>query len=128
MRVGVHGVGYAGMAQDLLNNLGVLALFEHKGGEGVPEIVGASGLRQDLVGQLLSAWEVRLGEQLLGQLDIRDVRGCQLIGDEDPVVGTPFGSLKLRFCSVLASVTRCFGSFWTTDRSDNDFFNSLGRF
>ena len=46
MRVGVHGVRYAGMAQDLLNNLGVLALFEHKGGKGVPEVVGASGFRQ----------------------------------------------------------------------------------
>ena len=39
-------MGYAGVAQYLLNNLGVLALFKHKGGEGVPEVVGASGLRQ----------------------------------------------------------------------------------
>jgi hypothetical protein len=39
-------VGYAGMAQDLLNNLGVLALFEHEGCKGVPEVVGVSGFRQ----------------------------------------------------------------------------------
>jgi hypothetical protein len=39
VRVGVHGVGYARMAQDLLNNLGVLALFEHEGCKGVPEVV-----------------------------------------------------------------------------------------
>jgi len=38
-------MGYAGMAQYLLNDLRILALFEHKGSEGVPEIVGASGFR-----------------------------------------------------------------------------------
>ncbi len=32
-------MSYAGVAQYLLNDLGVLALFEHQGGEGVPEIV-----------------------------------------------------------------------------------------
>jgi hypothetical protein len=39
-------MSYARVAQDLLNNLRVLALFEHEGGESVPEIVGASGFRQ----------------------------------------------------------------------------------
>ena len=28
MRVGIHSMSYARVAQDLLNNLGVLALFE----------------------------------------------------------------------------------------------------
>jgi len=41
VRVSVHGVGYAGVAQYLLDNLGVFALFEHESGEGVPEVVGA---------------------------------------------------------------------------------------
>ncbi len=39
-------MGYAGVTQDLLNNLGILPLFEHEGGESVSEIVGASGRRQ----------------------------------------------------------------------------------
>ena len=46
MRVGVHSVGYAGVTQYLLNNLGVLPLFKHEGGEGVPEVVRPSGFRQ----------------------------------------------------------------------------------
>ena len=39
-------MGYAGVAQYLLDDLGVLALFEHESGEGVPKIVGAGSLRQ----------------------------------------------------------------------------------
>ncbi len=39
-------MGYAGVTQYLLNNLGVLPLFEHEGCKGVPKIVGASGFRQ----------------------------------------------------------------------------------
>jgi hypothetical protein len=39
----------------------------------------------------------------------------------------PVRGLKTPFCSGLTSVSRCFGSFWTTDRSDNEFFNKLHR-
>ena len=40
----------------------------------------------------------------------------------------PFRGLKPRLCSVLGSVSRCLASVFTTDHSENDFFNSLGRF
>ncbi len=39
-------MGYAGVAQYLLDDLGILALFEYEGGEGVPKIVGAGSLGQ----------------------------------------------------------------------------------
>ena len=39
--VGVHRLRDTRMSEDLLNNLGVFALLEHEGGEGVPEIVEA---------------------------------------------------------------------------------------
>lgn len=39
-------MGCSGVAQYLLDDLGILALFEHEGGEGVPKIVGAGSLRQ----------------------------------------------------------------------------------
>ena len=38
----------------------------------------------------------------------------------------PFRGLKPRLCSVLGSVSRCLASVFTTDHSENDFFNSLG--
>jgi hypothetical protein len=40
----------------------------------------------------------------------------------------PFRGLKPRLCSVLGSVSRCLASVFTTDHSENDFFNSLDRF
>jgi hypothetical protein len=40
----------------------------------------------------------------------------------------PFRGLKPRLCSVLGSVSRCLASVFTTDHSENDFFNSLERF
>ena len=40
----------------------------------------------------------------------------------------PFRGLKPRLCSVLGSVSKCLASVFTTDHSENDFFNSLGRF
>ena len=46
VRVGVHSVGYTGVDQYLMDDLGVLALLEHEGGEGVPKIVGAGFLEQ----------------------------------------------------------------------------------
>ena len=39
-------MSYARVAQYLLDDLRVLALFEHEGSEGVPEIIGASSFRQ----------------------------------------------------------------------------------
>jgi hypothetical protein len=40
---------------------------------------------------------------------------------------TPIQGLKSHFCIVLALVSGVLVLFWTTDRPDNDFFNSLDR-
>ena len=42
--VGVHGVCYTGVSEGFLDDLGVLSLFEHEGGEGMPEVLGAGVL------------------------------------------------------------------------------------
>ena len=57
-------MSYARVAQYLLNDLGVLALFEYEGSEGEPEIVGASSFRGTSPGSTGAIGSNRLGSHL----------------------------------------------------------------
>jgi hypothetical protein len=57
-------MSYARVAQYLLDDFRVLALFEHEGSESVPEIVGASSFRGASSGSTGAIGSNRLGSRL----------------------------------------------------------------
>lgn len=48
MRISVHGVGYRGVSEDALDNLGMLAYGELKSSEGVSKLVKGQGWEPSL--------------------------------------------------------------------------------
>ncbi len=64
MTVDVEGKSYIGVAQKLLNELGIYPLFQQERGAGVPQVVEAGALREPraLERSLESAVEVAAGQ------------------------------------------------------------------